>query len=257
MQQQFMQMQPMMAAGYNPNNLTTEQIQQYLEENKRLIIKILEDRNNGNVSELAENQERLERNLTYLNAIASYQPQQPTMHAWQFPNATVQQGAHNMQHQQAHALTPQLLMAARTSMLCGQQPMFPLQQQQAMHSQLGMNSGFNYNGLRMMHSDQGGMGGGNGSIGAGFPDLGGTRLYRYDPKISTLNKLQDDNKGMKCVYNEAIPQMQSIVSSKDLGETNVTSLKDFGKATKARNGGTGKIQEKPIRSRGTKRKKNC
>ncbi|KAI3997117.1 hypothetical protein MKX01_008961 [Papaver californicum] len=255
-----MQMQPMMAAGYNPKNLTTEQIQQYLEENKCLIVKILENRNNGNVKELVENQAKLEQNLTYLNATANYQPQQPTMHAWQFPNAVVQQGAHNMQHQQAHALTPQLLMAARTSMLCGQQPMFALQQQQAMHSQLGMNSGFNYNGLRMMHSDQGGLGGGNGStMGGRFPDLGGTgmRLDRYDPKTSTLNKFQDDNKGMKFVYNEAISPMQSIVSVKDLGETNVTSLKDFGKATKAKNGGKGKIQEKPIRSRGIKRKKNC
>ncbi|RZC52227.1 hypothetical protein C5167_020654 [Papaver somniferum] len=169
MQQHLMQMQPMMAAGYNPNNVTTDHIQQYLDENKSLILKILENQNTGKVSECAENQARLQRNLMYLAAIADSQPQQPTMHA-QFPNA-VQQGAHYLQHQQAQAMTPQSLMAARSSMLYGQQPMSAMQQQQAMHSQLGMNSGVSNNGLHMMHSE-GGMGGGNGSMGGGFPDFG-------------------------------------------------------------------------------------
>ncbi|RZC77147.1 hypothetical protein C5167_001301 [Papaver somniferum] len=129
MQQQFTQMQPMMAAGYYPNNLTTEQIQQYLDENKSLIIKILENQTTGNVSELAVNQAKLEQNLAYLNAIAYSQPQQPTTHA-QLHNA-VQQGAHYMQHQQA-----QLSMATRSPMLYAQQPMFATPQPQAMHSQL-------------------------------------------------------------------------------------------------------------------------
>ncbi|XP_026437173.1 uncharacterized protein LOC113335283 [Papaver somniferum] len=54
-----------------------------------------------------------------------------------------------------------------------------------------------------------------------------TRLYCYDPKTSTLNELWDDKaKGMNCWYIEAIPHMQSVVSLKDLGEKNVTSLKD-------------------------------
>ncbi|KAI3898701.1 hypothetical protein MKW98_000814 [Papaver atlanticum] len=169
MQQHLMQMQPMMAAGYNPNNVTTDHIQQYLDENKSLILKILENQNTGKVSECAENQARLQRNLMYLAAIADSQPQQPPMHA-QFPNA-VQQGAHYLQHQQAQAMTPQSLMAARSSMLYGQQPISAVQQQQAMHSQLGMNSGVNSNGLHMMHGE-GGMGGGNGSMGGGFPDFG-------------------------------------------------------------------------------------
>ncbi|XP_026439762.1 GRF1-interacting factor 1-like [Papaver somniferum] len=117
-----------MAAAYNPNNLTSEQIQQYLDENKSLIIKILENQTTGNVSELAE------QNLAYLNAIAYSQPQQPTTRT-QLLNA-VQQGAHYMQHQQAHALTPQLSTAARFPMLYAQQPMFATPQQ--LHSQLGM-----------------------------------------------------------------------------------------------------------------------
>ena len=48
-----------------------------------------------------------------------------------------------MQHQQAQQMTPQALMAARSSMLqYAQQPFLALQQQQvqALHSQLGMGS---------------------------------------------------------------------------------------------------------------------
>ncbi|OVA05285.1 SSXT [Macleaya cordata] len=170
MQQHLMQMQPMMA-GYNPNNVTTDHIQQYLDENKSLILKILENQNSGKMSECAENQARLQRNLMYLAAIADSQPQPPTMHA-QFPNAVVQQGAHYMQHQQAQSMMPQSLMAARSSMLYPQQPLSAMQQQQALHSQLGMSSGGNNNGLHMMHSE-GSMGGGNGAMGGGgFPDFG-------------------------------------------------------------------------------------
>ncbi|KAI3923024.1 hypothetical protein MKW98_013558 [Papaver atlanticum] len=248
MQQQFAQMQPLMAAAYNPNNPTTEQIQQYLDENKSLIIKILENQTTGNVGELAVNQAKLEQNFSYLNAIAYSQPQEPTTHT-QLHNG-VQQGAHYMQHQQAHALTPQLSMAARSPMLYAQQPMFVTPQQQAMHGQLGMNSGMIHTEGRMIHGNyyglritERGMELGDGSM--GFPDLSSVRLYRYDPNTSTLNKFWDHNKDPKCV-------------SKDLGDTsNGTSLKDSGKATKANSGGTEKVQEKPVKSRGTKRKKKC
>ncbi|XP_010246297.1 PREDICTED: GRF1-interacting factor 1-like isoform X2 [Nelumbo nucifera] len=161
MQQHLMQMQPMMAA-YNPNNVTTDHIQQYLDENKSLILKILENQNSGKLSECAENQARLQRNLMYLAAIADSQPQPPTMHT--------QPGAHYMQHQQAQQMTPQSLMAARSSILYAQQPLSALQQQQALHSQLGMSSSAN-SGLHMLHNDAGV--GGNGALGpGGFPDFG-------------------------------------------------------------------------------------
>ncbi|KAL5712220.1 hypothetical protein ACHQM5_014411 [Ranunculus cassubicifolius] len=160
MQQHLMQMQPMMAS-YNANNVTTDHIQQYLDENKSLILKILENQNSGKMSECAENQARLQRNLMYLAAIADSQPQPPTMHG-QYSNAGVQPGSHYMQHQQAQQMSQQSLMAARSSMLYAQ-PLSAMQQQQAMHSQLGMNSGGNSGGLHMMHSE-----GGNG----GFPDFG-------------------------------------------------------------------------------------
>lgn len=152
-----MQMQPMMGS-YNSNNVTTDHIQQYLDENKSLILKILENQNAGKLSECAECQARLQRNLMYLAAIADSQPQPPTMH--QYSNAGVQPGGHYLQHQQAQQMNQQSLMAARSSMLYAQ-PLSAMQQQQAMHSQLGMGSSGN-SGLHMMHSEGSG----------GFPDFG-------------------------------------------------------------------------------------
>jgi hypothetical protein len=147
----------------------------------------------------------------YLAAIADCQPQPPTMHAQvkglaiknvkyvkvqalekyfnvfqfgfdllsvnslQFPSSGIMQpGAHYMQHQQAQQMTPQALMAARSSMLqYAQQPFSALQQQQvqALHSQLGMSSGGSA-GLHMLQNEAI-MAGGSGALGVGgFPDFG-------------------------------------------------------------------------------------
>lgn len=82
----------------------------------------------------------------------------------------MQPGAHYVQHQQAQAMTPQSLMAARSSMLYNQQP-FSTLQQQALHGQLGMSSGGG-TGLHMLQTDAGNAGG-NGPLGSGgFPDFG-------------------------------------------------------------------------------------
>ncbi|KAG5549780.1 hypothetical protein RHGRI_014928 [Rhododendron griersonianum] len=171
MQQHLMQMQPMMAAYY-PNNVTTDHIQQYLDENKSLILKIVESQNSGKLSECAENQARLQRNLMYLAAIADSQPQPPTMQIP--PSGIMQPGSHYLQHQQAQQMTPQAIMAARSSALYSQQQYLALQQQQALHSQLGMSSGGS-SGLHMMQQSEanssGSTGGGLGG-GGGFPVFG-------------------------------------------------------------------------------------
>lgn len=75
-----------------------------------------------------------------------------------------------MQHQQAQQMTPQSLMAARSSMLYTQQPYSALQQQQTLHSQLSMNSGGS-SGLSILQSEVT-HSGSSGALGAGgFPDL--------------------------------------------------------------------------------------
>ncbi|KAL2227512.1 GRF1-interacting factor 1 isoform X1 [Sesamum indicum] len=168
MQQHLMQMQPMMAAYYPPN-VTTDHIQQYLDENKSLILKIVESQNSGKLSECAENQARLQRNLMYLAAIADSQPQPPTMHSQYAAGGILQPGAHYLQHQQAQQMTPQSLMAARSSMLYGTQPYPSLQQQQALHSQISMSSGGS-GGLLLQGEPH--SAGGSGSLGGGgFPDF--------------------------------------------------------------------------------------
>ncbi|KAK7344162.1 hypothetical protein VNO77_13490 [Canavalia gladiata] len=169
MQQHLMQMQPMMAAYY-PNNVTTDHIQQYLDENKSLILKIVESQNSGKLSECAENQSRLQRNLMYLAAIADSQPQPPPMAGQYPPSGIMQQGAHYMQAQQAQQMTQQQLMASRSSLLYAQQPFSVLQQQQGLHSQLGMNPSGSQ-GLHMLQNEATNVGG-HSTIGAGaFPDF--------------------------------------------------------------------------------------
>ncbi|KAA8550781.1 hypothetical protein F0562_002465 [Nyssa sinensis] len=152
MQQQLMQMQQqhMRAGGINPGNITTDHIQRYLDENKSLILTILENQNSGKLSECAQNQARLQRNLVYLAAIADCQPQPPSMYA---------------QQQQSQQMMPQSLLAAQSPMLYAlEQPYSALQQQQALHSQLGIRSAWT-SGLQTQQSDINIGGGGTGPFG--------------------------------------------------------------------------------------------
>ncbi|KAG2563413.1 GRF1-interacting factor 2-like [Panicum virgatum] len=80
MQQQMpMQPAPAGAAAAAPPaaGITTEQIQKYLDENKQLILAILENQNLGKLAECAQYQAQLQKNLLYLAAIADAQPQPP------------------------------------------------------------------------------------------------------------------------------------------------------------------------------------
>ncbi|XP_076892375.1 uncharacterized protein LOC143544104 [Bidens hawaiensis] len=173
MQQHLMQMQPMMAAYYPTNNVTTDHIQQYLDENKSLILKIVESQNSGKMAECAEHQAKLQRNLMYLAAIADSQPQAPPLHSQYAQSGMMQQqqqpGASHYMQQQAQQMSPQALMAARSSMMYSQQQQYSsLQQQQAMHSHLGMSSS---GGLHMLHADNTNAGV-SGSHLTAFPDFG-------------------------------------------------------------------------------------
>ncbi|CAD5164798.1 unnamed protein product [Musa acuminata subsp. malaccensis] len=172
MQQHLMQMQqPMMAAYASPNQVTTDIIQQYLDENKQLILAILDNQNAGKADECAENQAKLQRNLMYLAAIADSQQQVPTLAQFP-PNTVMQSGPRYVQYQQAQQMTPpQSLLAARSSMLYAQSPMSSLQHQAALHSQLGVSSGGN-TGFNMLHGEA--SIGGNTALAAGvYSDFGG------------------------------------------------------------------------------------
>ncbi|KAL6890361.1 hypothetical protein ACP4OV_009124 [Aristida adscensionis] len=71
---------PAAAAAPPAAGITTEQIQkfiEYLDENKQLILAILENQNLGKLAECAQYQAQLQKNLLYLAAIADAQPQPP------------------------------------------------------------------------------------------------------------------------------------------------------------------------------------
>ncbi|URE45998.1 GRF-interacting factor 1 [Musa troglodytarum] len=187
MQQHLMQMQPMMAAYASPNQVTTDIIQQ-------LILAILDNQNAGKADECAENQAKLQRNLMYLAAIADSQQQVPTIA--QFPPSTVMQSApRHVQYQQAQQMTPQSLLAARSSMLYAQSPISALQQQQqaALHTQLGVSPGGN-SGFSMLHGEA--SVGGNGPPAAGvFSDFSRSSSAKQETGIALTTEGRGSNSG--------------------------------------------------------------
>ncbi|KAK4785830.1 hypothetical protein SAY86_002519 [Trapa natans] len=106
MQQQQPQMSPVMQS-FPSANITTEQIQKYLDENKKLILAILDNQNLGKLAECAQYQALLQKNLMYLAAIADAQPQAvaiPPQMPSHPPAMQVQQGGgFFMPHPQAQA----------------------------------------------------------------------------------------------------------------------------------------------------------
>ncbi|XP_047319368.1 GRF1-interacting factor 2-like [Impatiens glandulifera] len=102
--QQPAQMLPMIP-NYPPTNITTEQIQKYLDENKKLILAILDNQNLGKLAECAQYQAQLQKNLMYLAAIADSQPPTATMPGQIASHPDMQQpgGGFYMQHPQAAA----------------------------------------------------------------------------------------------------------------------------------------------------------
>ncbi|KAK3419433.1 hypothetical protein EUGRSUZ_L00737 [Eucalyptus grandis] len=97
--QQPPQMIPVLPS-FPPTNITTEQIQKYLDENKKLILAILDNQNLGKLAECAQYQTQLQKNLMYLAAIADAQPQAPPMPPQMAPHQVMQQGGYFMQHPQ-------------------------------------------------------------------------------------------------------------------------------------------------------------
>ncbi|KAJ0520144.1 putative transcription factor SSXT family [Helianthus annuus] len=130
MQQQLMQQQQQQHTGaFNTTSVTTDHIQQYLDENKALILNILENQSTGKFSECAENQSRLQHNLMYLAAIADCQPKQSPIRLQPYTNSMQQQMQMQMQPQH---MVPQPHMMAQSHTGFGQQSPF------SMHHHAGM-----------------------------------------------------------------------------------------------------------------------
>ncbi|KAL5738721.1 hypothetical protein ACOSP7_031482 [Xanthoceras sorbifolium] len=138
-----------------PLNITTEQIQKYLEENKQLILAIMENQNQGRAAESAMYQTQLQNNLLYLAKIADNQPQasQSSQPSSKVPSQTPPQPLMQEEHyiQASHPAMSQ----QQQGFLALKSP-FPLndqqqqqqqhqlsyvQQQQLIQAQMGMRPG--------------------------------------------------------------------------------------------------------------------
>lgn len=172
--QQPPQMIPVMPS-FPPTNITTEQIQKYLDENKKLILAILDNQNLGKLAECAHYQAQLQKNLMYLAAIADAQPQTPTMPPQMAPHPAMQPG-YFMQHPQAAAMAQQpAIFPPRMPLSFGsahqmQDPQQQLQQQHqaAMQGQMALRAGGVNNGMHQMHTETplgGGSSGGHSAAG--------------------------------------------------------------------------------------------
>lgn len=158
--QQSPQMFPTMVPSIASSNITTEQIQNYLDENKKLIMAIMENQNLGKLAECAQYQALLQKNLMYLAAIADAQPPPSTAGATPPPAMASQMAAppHHpamqppsyfmQQHPQASGMAQQAppggIFPPRGPLQFGSphQLQDPQQQQhmhqQAMHGHMGM-----------------------------------------------------------------------------------------------------------------------
>nr|AFK48066.1 unknown [Lotus japonicus] len=166
--QQTPQMIPMMPS-FPSQNITTEQIQKFLDENKKLILAILDNQNLGKLAECAQYQAQLQKNLMYLAAIADSQPQTPAMPPQMAPHPAMQQGFY-MQHPQAAAMAQQQgTFPQKMPMQFGNPHQMQDQQQQqqqqlhqqAIQGQMGLRPGGMNNGMHPMHSNEAAHGGGS------------------------------------------------------------------------------------------------
>ncbi|KAI3815713.1 hypothetical protein L1987_15392 [Smallanthus sonchifolius] len=155
-------------ASFSPNAITTEQIQKCLDDNKNLIMAILENQNLGKFQECAQYQAVLQKNLMYLAAIADAQPpaQTPAPAPAQAPapapapqtstpsqvNSYMQQHQAQQQSQQQGGGVPKLpfqLNALRTQ--DQQHQLLQFQQQQQIQAQMGLRAAGAQNGMLGMH----------------------------------------------------------------------------------------------------------
>ncbi|KAI3717281.1 hypothetical protein L1987_68802 [Smallanthus sonchifolius] len=142
---QPMMSNPMMSSSFPPTNITTDQIQKFLDENKQLILAIMTNQNLGKLAECAQYQALLQKNLMYLAAIADAQPPTPTpapptISSQMGPLAHAgipQQGGFFMQQQHPQAA----VMAQQSSSFPQQMPAMQFNSPQVIQPQMGVRSG--------------------------------------------------------------------------------------------------------------------
>ncbi|KAJ7557498.1 hypothetical protein O6H91_05G128900 [Diphasiastrum complanatum] len=166
-------------ATYAGSAITTELIQKYLDENKQLILAILDNQNLGKLRECAAYQSKLQQNLMYLAAIADAQPQAPPTNVQVapsmqvLPSSMMQSGQHYMQQQPQQVSQQSLLgQVGQNSLQYMQQAQSFLHSQQqqyhVMSSQRNIMPSGN-KGMSMSQTDSGI--GGNGPASTNFTEF--------------------------------------------------------------------------------------
>ncbi|GAU35187.1 hypothetical protein TSUD_319970 [Trifolium subterraneum] len=127
----------MMNADPSLPMLTTEQIQKCLEENKELILAILEGQNQGKYGEIAPYQAKLQQNLTFLAKLADVGPQTG-------PQAQTHSQGQGMQQQQQPQVAmsqqqPQVAMSQQRSDFSSVHPSFDMNEQQQQQQHFAMS----------------------------------------------------------------------------------------------------------------------
>ncbi|KAH9538489.1 hypothetical protein CY35_15G008200 [Sphagnum magellanicum] len=139
---------------------------QYLDENKQLILAILDNQNLGKLNECASYQAKLQQNLMYLAAIADAQPQAPS--AQMGPGLIMQPGQGYMTPQSYVSIAPRGAVHFNMSPL-------PAPAHESFLGQQGFVSGQEAMELRKIHlmTNEPFMAGGNGpNLSGGFAEYG-------------------------------------------------------------------------------------
>ncbi|KAJ6792925.1 GRF1-interacting factor 2-like [Iris pallida] len=153
-----------------PVAISTEQIQKYLDENKQLILAILDNQNLGKLSECAQYQAQLQKNLLYLAAIADSQPP-TTVRPQVMPHSGMHQ-AGGLLMQQAPMFRPHAPLQFNPQEIQEQQQqLHPHPQMMPFQGHLGMRPVGLMNGLHAHMNSQPSHGGGSSKVLPGGQNL--------------------------------------------------------------------------------------
>ncbi|XP_017428629.1 GRF1-interacting factor 3-like [Vigna angularis] len=135
-----------------PRTVTTNDIQWYLDENKRLIMAIFENMKLRKLDNCAQYQEQLQKNLMYLAALADWQHSQSQVMPLQQMRM---QPEYCMQHPQVAAIDEQPRISPLNMALQFANP------QEQLHQQVALRGGCIGNGRNPMYGESGFGGGKN------------------------------------------------------------------------------------------------
>ncbi|XP_020100655.1 GRF1-interacting factor 3-like isoform X2 [Ananas comosus] len=124
----------------------------YLDENKQLILAILDNQNLGKLSECAQYQAQLQKNLLYLAAIADAQSQSPSARPQMMPQGPIMPPQGSAYMQQAQIFPPRAPLQFNPQQIQEQQ-LHPPPNVMPFPPHMAMRPNNAINGIHAMHAD--------------------------------------------------------------------------------------------------------